>query len=116
MITTLLRKQAFWAGLLLLGAGAWPRSLAAERLTSDVDPICRLPRIQLTEADPDSLYELLASDDLESGVWQPVLKMTAGHNHAWFKKIKKKNKKSLKKDKAVRKNKKKKYNQKDKRK
>ncbi len=84
MITTLLRKQAFWAGLLLLGAGAWPRSLAAERLTSDVDPICRLPRIQLTEADPDSLYELLASDDLESGVWQPVLKMTAGHNHAWF--------------------------------
>ena len=84
MITTLLRKQTFWAGLLLLGAGAWPRSLAAERLTSDVDPICRLPRIQLTEADPDSLYELLASDDLESGIWQPVLKMTAGHNHAWF--------------------------------
>ncbi len=38
----------------------------------------------MTEADPDSLYELLASDDLESGVWQPVLKMTAGHNHAWF--------------------------------
>lgn len=83
MLTALLGKQAFWAGLLLLGAGSWTRLLAAERLTSDVDPICRLPRIQLTEADPDSLYELLASDDLESGIWQPVLKVTAGHSHAW---------------------------------
>lgn len=73
----------WFLGLTLFTALAYPVG-AAERFTSDLDPVCRVPRVQLQGADPDSLYELLASDDPVDGPWEPVLRMTAGHDHTWF--------------------------------
>lgn len=56
----------------------------AENLKTELDPICRVPRVDLKGADPESLYELLASDDPLNGPWEPVLQVTAAHDHAWF--------------------------------
>ncbi len=78
------RRLALWIWSLAWIAGASAPLGAAERFTSDLDPVCRVPRVQLQGADPDSLYELLASDDPVAGPWEPVLRMTAGHDHTWF--------------------------------
>ena len=86
MFTPSRRRPRLALGIwsLLLLAGAVSSLPAAERFTSDLDPVCRVPRVQLQGADPDSLYELLASEDPVAGPWEPVLRMTAGHDHTWF--------------------------------
>ena len=77
-----------------LRAGAWTRGwlagvaimawfvAMAEDLVSDLDPSCRLPRVQVRGADPGSLYELMASEE-PGGPWETVLHATGSQEHAW---------------------------------
>ncbi len=59
-------------------------ALGAEQLTSDLDPVCGLPRLNLRQTAPDSLYELLAADDPTASTWERVLQVAPeGHDHSW---------------------------------
>jgi hypothetical protein len=71
-----------WLGLCVALVAAL--GVQAEKFSTDLDPICRLPRLSLKEADPESLYELLATDDPENGLWEPVLHVTGAHDHSWY--------------------------------
>jgi hypothetical protein len=77
-----LRIRLFGLGLLALCLGAAPTQ--AEQFTTELDPVCQLPRISLRQSAPDTLYELLAADDPSSPVWEHVLSLAPqGHDHAW---------------------------------
>ncbi len=73
----------FLAGAGLVVAG-WMTVSGAGVLVSELDPVCRLPKLQLRSPEPDSLYELLASDDPAGSSWEKVLQVAPEHDHAWF--------------------------------
>jgi len=77
---------ARWGRVLIAALVGWGAVVQgrAEQFVSELDPACRIPRVRLTSADPDSLYELLASEDPGADVWETVLHATGAHDHAWF--------------------------------
>ena len=61
-------------------------SLAAQSLFPSVDPVCGLPRLTLSGANTDAVYEVRASDDLGApGVWEALMRVAPGATpHTWF--------------------------------
>lgn len=74
-------RGRFW-GWATVAWACWAGVAIAEDFGTDLDPTCRLPRVQVRAADPGSLYELLASED-PGGPWETVLQATGATDHAW---------------------------------
>lgn len=71
---------------IVLAVGTGIVDLQAQSLSTAVDPVCGIPRLNIRGQAVGETYQLLASDGLDDpAVWETVLRLSPGtEEHRWF--------------------------------